>query len=110
MKLFEGFDAQKVIMIVIAAVVVIQLASMVWVGEAEGYVSFTQFESKPIFEILIVGIAILAGYAIVSKVQGGTMTLKHIATLVILGIGFYLVWTQLLGSPTISLLASAIRP
>ena len=108
MKLFEGFNAQKVILILVAAIVVIQIASMIWVGESEGYVSFAEFQSKPVFEILIVGLGIWAGYAIVTKIQGGRMTLKDIATLGLLAIAFWFVWVKMLGSPQISILGGQV--
>jgi len=109
MKLFEGFNAQKIIMILVFTVAIFKVASAIWVGEPN-YVNFAGFEAKPVFEILVVGLGILAGYAIVTKFQGGRMSTKDVATLAILAVSFWFVWTKLLGSPTISILASAIAP
>jgi len=51
-----------------------------------------------VMKFLVIGVGILGAYALITKISGAPMTKKDAFALILVGIGFWLLWDKVLGN------------
>ena len=93
----KSFDATNIILVAIVAVVFLFLFGRFVTTDTAGDLTFNEeanFGETGLlaFELLVIGLAVFAGYGLVKKFTGGAMSQRDAFALILIAIALYFLW------------------